>query len=133
MFRFFPDNYNWSLAVALASAMGGELSEIDEACRALVPIAGAALDDESQRSWFDAWTATADHAAALAAADVDRGRTRSAARKQLRAAAYHLMAERMMTNLSPLKARSLRSGVAVLRAGCAGAWRPRRVRRGALR
>ena len=45
MFRFFPDNYNWSLAVALASAMGGELSEIDRR----VPSTGTDRGRGSQR------------------------------------------------------------------------------------
>lgn len=111
MFRYFPDNYNWSLAVALALGMGGELSEIHDACRPLRPLAGAAVDDDSQLAWFDAWTAVAQRAEALAAVDADRGRLRSAGRKQLRAAAYHLMAERMMTNLSPLKARSYQAAL----------------------
>jgi dienelactone hydrolase len=106
MFEYFPDNYNWSLAVSLALGMGGELSEIDTACRGLRARAAASLDDASQQAWFDAWSAIARRADALARRDVELDRPRSAGRKQLRAAAYYLMAERMMTNLSPLKARS---------------------------
>jgi dienelactone hydrolase len=37
VFEYFPDNYNWSLATALAIGMGGELTEIDAACRSLRP------------------------------------------------------------------------------------------------
>ena len=33
MFEYFPDNYTWSLAVMGAINRGGQISEIDEACR----------------------------------------------------------------------------------------------------
>jgi dienelactone hydrolase len=106
MFEYFPDNYNWSLAVALAIAMGGELSEIDSACRPLRSLAASAVDDATQQAWFDSWTATAAKFDELAARDAGTGHVRSAARKRRRSCVYHLMAERMMTNLSPLKLES---------------------------
>ena len=106
MFEYFPDNYNWSLAVALAIAMGGEPSEIDSACRPLRDLARTAVDDATQHAWFDSWTAVADSLDGLAAKDECAGHSRSAARKLRRSAAYHLMAERMMTNLSPMKMES---------------------------
>jgi fermentation-respiration switch protein FrsA (DUF1100 family) len=117
MFRAFPDNYNWSLAVALALGMGGELTEIEDAVGPLRARAATAHDDASQQAWFDAWTSIAERADALAQRDADTGRTRSAGRKQLRAAVYHLMAERMMTNLSPLKARSYKAALDSFDAG----------------
>jgi len=106
MFEYFPDNYNWSLAVALAMGMGGEPSEIDSACRPLRQVAGAAVDDATQRVWFDSWTQVADRLEEMAARDAAAGKVRSATRKRRRVAAYHLMAERMMSNLSPLKMAS---------------------------
>jgi pimeloyl-ACP methyl ester carboxylesterase len=106
MFEYFPDNYNWSLAVALALGMGGEPSEIDSACRPLRDLARTAVDDATQQAWFDSWTAVADRLDGLAARDERAGHSVSAARKRRRSAAYHLMAERMMTNLSPLKMES---------------------------
>jgi hypothetical protein len=120
MFQAFPDNYTWSLAVALAVGMGGELTEIESAARPLRPLAATAHDDASQRAWFDAWTSIAERAEALAERDATAGRVRSAARKQLRAATYHLMAERMMTNLSPLKARSYDAALGCFRDGLRG-------------
>ena len=45
MFEYFPDNDNCSLAVALAIAMAGELSEIDDACRPRRKRGAAAVDD----------------------------------------------------------------------------------------
>jgi fermentation-respiration switch protein FrsA (DUF1100 family) len=106
MFEYFAENYNWSLAVSLALAMGGEPSEIDSACRPLSALAARSTDDSSQQSWFDAWTGIAERLDDLAGGDESAGHARSAARKRRRACAYHLIAERMMTNLSPLKMQS---------------------------
>jgi fermentation-respiration switch protein FrsA (DUF1100 family) len=120
MFEYFPDNYNWSLAVSLALAMGGEPSEIDSACRPLRPLAKDAVDDATQQAWFDSWTAVALRLDELAAHDACAGHGRSAARKQRRVATYHLMAERMMTNLSPLKMESYRKALAAFRRATCG-------------
>jgi dienelactone hydrolase len=120
MFEYFPDNYNWSLAVALAIGMGGELSEIDDACRPLRDVAGAAVDDETQRAWFDSWTLVADRLEEMAARDVGAVNALSAARKRRRVAAYHLMAERMMTNLSPLKMASYEKALGAFRSATGG-------------
>ena len=40
MFEYFPNNYTWSLAVMSALNRGGQISEIDEACRPLKEVAG---------------------------------------------------------------------------------------------
>ena len=40
MFEYFSNNYTWSLAVMSALNRGGQMSEIDEACRPLKEIAG---------------------------------------------------------------------------------------------
>src|SRR5574341_21018 len=105
MCEYFPDNYNWSLAVCLSLAMRGELAEISDACRALQPLA-VTEDERALQSWFDEWTRIGERVAALGDADTEAGHAKSAARKYRRAANYHLMAERMMTNHSPLKRRS---------------------------
>jgi dienelactone hydrolase len=115
MFEYFPDNYNWSLAVSLALGMGGEPSEIDSACRPLRDLARAAVDDATQQAWFDSWTAVADRLEELAARDECAGHSLSAARKRRRVAVYHLMAERMMTNLSPLKMESYQKALDAFR------------------
>jgi pimeloyl-ACP methyl ester carboxylesterase len=119
VFEYFPDNYNWSLAVSMAIAMGGEMSEIDSACRPLRAHAATAVDDASQQAWFDSWTAVADKLDGLAATDAKAGNSRSTIRKRQRSAAYHLMAERMMTNLSPLKLESYRKALDAFAAGTA--------------
>jgi dienelactone hydrolase len=120
MFEYFPDNYNWSLAVALAIGMRGEPSEIDDACRPLRDGAGAAADDATQRAWFDSWTRVADRLEEMAARDAGAGKACSAARKRRRVAVYHLMAERMMTNLSPLKMASYEKALSAFRLATAG-------------
>ncbi len=120
MFEYFPDNYNWSLAVALAIGMGGEPSEIDSACRPLRDLARAAVDDATQQAWFDSWTDVADRLEGLATRDECAGHGLSAARKRRRVAAYHLMAERMMTNLSPLKMESYTKALDAFRSAAGG-------------
>jgi dienelactone hydrolase len=115
MFEYFPDNYNWSLAVSLALAMGGEMSEIDSACRPLRGLAARATDDDSQQEWFNAWSSVADRLDELAARDETAGKLLSASRKKRRACAYHLMAERMMTNVSPLKLMSYEKALIAFR------------------
>jgi dienelactone hydrolase len=95
MFEYFPDNYSWSLAVMLALQCGGVMSEIDDACRVLKPIA-AGPEGEVLPHWQRSWAALADRAQLLAQSDLDRGYVLSAGTKFRRAAAYALMSERMM-------------------------------------
>ena len=35
VFEYFPDNYSWNMAVLMTAQVGGEMSEIEEACRPL--------------------------------------------------------------------------------------------------
>ena len=42
MFEYFEDNYVWNMAVNLALAMGGSIGDIDDASRALRPLAKTA-------------------------------------------------------------------------------------------
>ncbi len=39
MFEYFEDNYTWNMAVNLALGMGGSIGDIDDASRALRPLA----------------------------------------------------------------------------------------------
>ncbi|MGZ8264511.1 MAG: hypothetical protein ACXW2I_09840 [Burkholderiales bacterium] len=50
MFEYFPNNYTWSLAVMSALNRGGQISEVDEACRPLKEIAGVKALQEIRRS-----------------------------------------------------------------------------------
>jgi dienelactone hydrolase len=117
MFEYFPDNYNWSLATSLSLAMGGEISEIDDACRPLRELAAEEDEGLIQACWYEEWRRIGDRAVELADRDITERRTRSGARMYLRAANYYLMAERMMTNESPLKMEAYECALRTFRAG----------------
>jgi dienelactone hydrolase len=95
VFEYFPDNYSWSLAVMLALQCGGVISDIDDVCRDLKPLAGGP-EHEVLPQWQSSWRALADRTQKLAEADFARGFTLGAAGKFHRAAAYALISERMM-------------------------------------
>lgn len=95
MFDYFKDNYGWNLSVSLSLAMGGSLSEIDQACRNLSAL-GDVSAQTAEEAWFTNWTRIAQHVAQLAESDEDRGASLSAGSKWLRAANYYLFAERNM-------------------------------------
>jgi len=116
VFEYFPDNYSWSLSVMIALAMGGEIDEIDRACRGLRSRA-AARDAEADLAWFDAWAAEGTRVRALADADHDAGRRWAAARKYLRAATYLLLAERQTSVKSERTLEVYRQGLECFRRG----------------
>jgi dienelactone hydrolase len=117
VFEYFPNNYNWSLATSLSLAMGGEISEIDAACRPLRELAAEDDEDRIQFCWYEQWHRIADRTLEMADRDFTEGRTLSGARKYLRAANYYLMAERMMTNESPLKMEAYERALRAFRGG----------------
>ena len=39
VFEYFPAHYSWNLGLLMAAQLGGEMSEIDEACRPLRDLA----------------------------------------------------------------------------------------------
>ncbi len=94
MFEYFPTNYPWSMAVLMGMAAGGNLSEVDEACRPLLEAAkrpeAAATD-----AFFESWKRLAQRVEASARADEGEGRLLSAGRKYRRATAYWFTAERL--------------------------------------
>ncbi len=115
MFEYFPAHYSWNLAVLMAAQLGGELSEIDDACRPLAEIAkrpGVRDDPEAQRLWVERWAQIARRVEALAAQDERAGHRFSAGRKYRRAAVYFMTAERMASHKTPVKAELYGSFVA---------------------
>ncbi len=93
MFEYFPTNYPWSLAVSLSLGMGGEISEVEDACRPLR--ADGVLG--SNEAWYQSWVKLAEKLMTLADADETRGWGLSASNKYMRASNYYLAAERMLS------------------------------------
>jgi hypothetical protein len=94
MFTYFPDNYPWSLAVLMSLTTGGQITEIDEACRPLLGLEGD--EHAADEAWAASWLALAERVEALGRADEAGGHARSAGRKLKRAANYLIMAERVL-------------------------------------
>lgn len=120
MFEYFPKNYPWSLAVQLAMQCGGAISEIDDVCRPLIELS-TEPDDKALGPWQSAWASLRDRLEGLGDDDMRRGFRRAAASKYARAAAYGIMAERMMRghgderNRIYTRARDMVKKVAMLR------------------
>ncbi len=100
MFKYFPNNYVWNLAVDLAIESGARIGEIEEMCG---PLQEAARfpDAEGGRAFQQAWANMADKLAALAGEDEQRGRLISAGEKYQRAALYLGTAERLLGHGTP--------------------------------
>jgi dienelactone hydrolase len=94
VFEYFDDNYTWNMAVNLALGMGASIGDVDEASRALRPLAGR-KDDVAAEKFFETWTALGAKVKRLAEDDAARGHLFSAGEKYRRASIYWMQAERM--------------------------------------
>jgi dienelactone hydrolase len=96
MYEPFPGNYVWNLSTNLALMCGGNIGELDEACR---PLREAAENGEDAGTalFFDSWVNVARKVLASADADLANCRDLSAGIKYQRAAGYLLAAERMQS------------------------------------
>lgn len=106
MFAYFPDHYSWNLGLLMAAQLGGELTEIDEACRPLRELAqrpNAKDDPEAQAAWIERWSALARKVEDFARRDEAAGHALTAGKKYLRACVYWFTAERMTSHRSPQK------------------------------
>jgi dienelactone hydrolase len=120
MYQYFPNNYTWSLAVMSALNRGGQIAEIDEACRSLHEAAGKrALDGDAmaQNAWFESWCKMAERVERLANADEAAGHLLSAGRKLLRVGLYFLLAERMPSHKDPRRPVAYKKGIAAYERG----------------
>src|SRR5438309_2265545 len=98
----------------MAAQLGGDLNEIDSACRPLQPVAtrpDAKNDPGAQKAWVEAWSTLARRVEQFAARDEAAGHPRSAGRKYLRACVYWFTAERMASHKTPVKLELYRSMV----------------------
>lgn len=115
MFSYFPDNYGWSLSVLMALNMGGDISEIDEACTPLRPL--AATGDSHEMAWFDRWGQMSRRLESLARADEAAGHRLTAGRKYLRSALYLLIAERQVVHKTQATQDAYSHAVGLFQAG----------------
>src|SRR5205085_9392039 len=104
MLEYFAGHYSWNLGVMMAAQLGGELTEIDSACRPLRPLAEKPKEDpEAQAAWISAWSGLAERLQAFAARDEAAGHLESAGGKYRRACIYWYTAERMTSHKRPEK------------------------------
>ena len=111
MFEYFPNNYPWSLAVMGALNRGGQISEVDDACRPLREFAAKKNDPAAQTAWFESWMKLAERVERLANADEAAGHNLSAGRKLMRAGLYYLIAERMPSHKDPRRMIAYKRGI----------------------
>jgi dienelactone hydrolase len=100
MFKYFPTNYPWNLAVDLAIEMGARIGEIEEMCAPLRE-ASKQPDAAGARAFRETWAKMADKLCALAQEDEGKGRLISAGDKYGRAATYYLTCERLQAHGAP--------------------------------
>lgn len=100
MFKYFPTNYVWNLAVDLAIEMGARIGEIEEMCAPLME-ASKQPDAQGTQAFRDTWANMADKLVSLAAEDLERGRNYSAGEKYIRASSYLLTCERLQAHDAP--------------------------------
>jgi hypothetical protein len=117
MFEYFPNNYPWNLAVMGALNRGGQISEIDEACRPLKEIAARKNDPAAQDAWFQSWMKLAERVERLGDIDTQANHPLSAGRKYMRAGLYFLLAERMPSHKDPRRLIAYKRGIEVYAKG----------------
>jgi dienelactone hydrolase len=120
VYQYFPNNYTWSLAVMSALNRGGQIAEVDEACRGLHEAAAKkALDGDviAQNAWFESWCRMAERVQRLAEVDEAAGHPLSAGRKYLRVGLYFQLAERMPSHKDPRRLVAYKKGIAAFEKG----------------
>ena len=100
MFRYFETSPMLSQGVLLALNAGGEINEIDRACRQVATKDG--LPDVS--SWFQVWSELGDLLVGQSEADATKRRHLSAAHKIRRACVYYGLCERYIPHTDARKA-----------------------------
>ncbi|MES2184083.1 MAG: alpha/beta fold hydrolase [Pseudomonadota bacterium] len=92
MFKYFPANYTWSLAVMRAMASGALLGDIHWACKGLLA-ASTAVPGGDNEAWHQAWLKLSRQVEGIADAAAGAGNSVTAINHYLRAALYYQWAE----------------------------------------
>src|SRR5689334_7635583 len=100
MFEYFPGNYVWNLGVVATLYSGGQIDEVDRACRPIRELA-AQGSDVGTREFMAAWQQVADQLQGQAEEAEAAGHRRTAGQKYLRASTYLSQAERMQSAKDP--------------------------------
>jgi pimeloyl-ACP methyl ester carboxylesterase len=116
MFEPFPGNYVWNLSTNLALMCGGNIGEVDAACRPIRE-ASARGEDAGTAQLFDSWLAVANQVIANGNEDEAKARSLSAGIKYQRGAGYLLAAERMQSRDYAPRWEAYRKGLATFRRG----------------
>src|SRR5262249_15065968 len=111
MFEYFPNNYPWSLAVMGALSRGGQIGEVDDACRPLREIAGRKNDPAAQMAWFESWMKVAERGDRPPDTAAQANHRPPAGRKYMRAGLYYLLAERMPSHKDPRRLIAYKRGI----------------------
>ncbi len=99
---------------------GGQIAEVDEACRSLKEYAGIKAlggDVTAQNAWFESWVKMAERVERLAQVDEAAGNLLSAGRKYLRVGLYFQLAERMPSHKDPRRLVAYKKGIAAYEKG----------------
>jgi dienelactone hydrolase len=122
MFEYFPGIHGWNFTVLLALLGGGNINEIDDACRHLAGISDPS-SETAQKAWLESWKKLGERLEKLAILDEDARRYLSAGRKYLNAANYYIIADRQVNHRLPGKLevytkalRTFRKGIELSRA-----------------
>jgi dipeptidyl aminopeptidase/acylaminoacyl peptidase len=97
--------------------MGGEISELEEALRPLVPLLDDGMDAAANEAWYQNWTKLGHKLVGLADRDDDAGNRFTASEKYMRAANYYLFAERIAAWSDPRRMHVYDLGLAAFRKG----------------
>lgn len=105
MYEYFPGVYSWNMSLLMTLQVGGEISEIDQACKPLRDAVNLPAP-ERQKLWWEHWCGLGDRLRGLAERDAAAGHNLSAAKKFKRACLYYMAAERQTGHRDPKKMQS---------------------------
>ncbi len=113
MFEYFPNNYPWNLNIAIALAQGGEIGEVDDACRPLLGLGPDTPHAAAVEAWYQSWSVVGQRMERLADENSKVGYSFSVGAHLFRAVDYFLIAERVMGWSDPRRFTTYRKALAL--------------------